>query len=227
MSVRAGVELASTRLRQPGTLTAGLLALCFTLGVALLERAQGRGGAADRALLGGVFGIALPLFCYFLVARSCEGSSLQGAVNPLARHGLNRRALVVGLALPAALVASLFAALSGPLVVLVTRGTADPLWWRDAATCLWIGGISGVAYVLSFVGASGYGGRGQGRAWLLAADFVLGAGGSLLAAPWPKGHLRNLLGGTPVLELSQLMALLLLLGTSFAFLALGALRTRR
>jgi hypothetical protein len=227
MSAHAGFELASTRLRQPGTLSAGLLALCFTVSVALLERAQGRGGAADRALLGGAFGIALPLLCYFLVARSCAGGSLQSAVNPLARHGLSRRALVLGLALPAALVASLFAALSGALVVLITRGTGDALWLRDAASCLWIGAISGVAYVLSFVGASGYGSRGQGRAWLLAADFVLGAGGSLLAVPWPKGHVRNLLGGTPVLGLSQLIALLLLLGTSFAFLGLGSLRTRR
>jgi hypothetical protein len=227
MSMRAGIELASTRLRQPGTLSAGLLALCFTLGVALLERAQGHGGSADRALLGGAFGVALPLLCYFLVARSCAGSSLQSAVNPLARHGLSRRALIVGLAVPAALVAALFAALNGAMVVLVTRGTGDALWLRDAVTCLWIGAVSGVAYVLSFVGASAYGRRGQGRAWLLAADFVLGAGGSLLAAPWPKGHVRNLLGGTPVLGLSQLIALLLLLGTSFAFLGLGSIRTRR
>lgn len=227
MSVRAGADLASARLRRPGTLTATVLALCFTLGVALLERAQGRGGAADRALLGGAFGIALPLLCYFLVLRSCAGGSLQGAVNPLARHGLSRRPLAVGLALPAALLAAVFGALCGVLVVLIGRGPSDPLWLGDAATSLWIGALAGPAYVLSFVGASGYGSRGQGRFWLLAADFLLGAGGSLLAVPWPKGHVRNLLGGTPVLELSQLVALLVLLGTSFAFLALGMLRTRR
>jgi hypothetical protein len=103
----------------------------------------------------------------------------------------------------------------------------DSAWLRDAGTCVWIGVISGGAYVLAFIGASGYGARGQGRAWLLAADFLLGAGGSFLALPWPKGHVRNLLGGAPVLELPQLSALLLLLGTSFAFLFIGILRTRR
>jgi hypothetical protein len=45
--------------------------------------------------------------------------------------------------------------------------------------------------------------------------------------PWPKGHIRNLLGGGAVLELSQLGALLALLGMSFAFLWLGMLRARR
>jgi hypothetical protein len=227
VSVRAGADLATARLRQPGTLSAVVLALCFTLGVALLERAQGRGGAADRALLGGAFGIALPLLSYFLVVRSCASGSLQSAVNPLARHGLSRRPLALGLALPAAAIAAVFGSLGGVLVVLIGRGPSDPLWLADAASCSWIGGLSGLAYVLSFVGASGFGGRGQGRIWLLGADFVLGAGSSLLAVPWPKGHVRNLLGGMPVLELSQLAALLVLLGTSFAFLGLGALRTRR
>jgi hypothetical protein len=204
-----------------------LLALCFTLGVALLERAHGHEGAADRALLGGVFGIALPLLCYFLVARSCGGGSLRSAVHPLARHGLDRRGLILGLALAPLVLAALLAAVTGMLAVLVTRGTSDPLWLRDAFACVWIGALSAGAYVLAFVGASGFGARGQGRAWLLGADFLLGAGSSLLALPWPKGHVRSLLGGTPVLELSQLAALLLLLGTSFAFLLSGSLRSRR
>lgn len=227
MSLRAGFDLASERLRRPGTLSAGVLGLCFMLGVALLERAHGREGAADRALLGGVFGIALPLLCYFLVARSCAGGNLRSAVHPLARHGMDRRGLILGLALPPLVLAALLAAVTGVLVVIVTRGTSDPLWLRDAATCFWIGGLSAAAYVLAFIGASGYGARGQGRGWLLAADFLLGTGSSLLALPWPKGHVRSLLGGTPVLELSQLAALLLLLGTSFAFLLSGSLRSRR
>jgi hypothetical protein len=48
-----------------------------------------------------------------------------------------------------------------------------------------------------------------------------------LAFPWPKGHVRNLLGGVAVLELSWLGALVALFGTSFAFLWFGVARNRR
>ena len=227
MSISAGIDLARERLSQRSTLVACALGLTFELGVALLERAQGRIGAADRALSGGAFGVALPLTCYFLVGRVCAGGGSKEAVAPLARHGLDRYGLTLGLSLPAALVAAVFAALSSALVVAVTRGTADARLLADTLTSAWIGLLAGVAYVAAFVGASAYGRGGRGRTWLLAADFVLGAGDSFLAFPWPKAHIRNLLGGSAALELSQLGALLALLGTSFAFLLLGTLRNQR
>ena len=227
MSLRAGLDLARERLTQRATLVAALLSLAFVLGVALLERAQGALGASDRALAGGTFGVALPLVCYFLVGRACAGGSLRQALLPLARHGLDRRALTFGFALPPALLAAGFGGLSSILVILVTRGPGDPRLLSDAWTSLTIGIVSGPAYVAALVGASAWGRRGQGRAWLLAADFLLGAGDSFLALPWPKGHLRNLLGGSAVLQLSQLGALIALLGMSFALLCWGTLRNRR
>lgn len=227
MSLRAGVELARARLATRGTWTATLLSLSFVIGVALLERAHGRSGAADRALMGGGFGVALPLFCFFLVTRVCASESTRGALHVLTRHGADRRAALVGLALPAMGLAAGFAALSSVAVVLVTRGFADPALGKDLLTSAWIGLVAGIAYVAAFLGASAFGRQGRGRGWLLLADFMLGAGGSFLALPWPKGHLRNLLGGVPVLEMSQAAALLALLGTSFAFLWLGALRASR
>ncbi|MDF3066431.1 MAG: hypothetical protein K0R38_2032 [Polyangiaceae bacterium] len=227
MSIDAGVDLARQRLRQGSTGVACALALAFALGVALLERAQGRVGAADRALSGGAFGIALPLLCYFLVSRVCAGRNLREAVAPLARHGLDRRQLALGLALPPALVAAAFAALGGLLVVAVTRGLGDPELSKDALASFWIGLVSGPAYVAAFVGASALGRAGRGRSWLLLADFVLGAGTSFVAFPWPKAHVRNLLGGGATLDMSQLAALLALLGMSFAFLCFGVLRSPR
>lgn len=227
MSFAAGLDLGRERLRDPSTAVACAVALAFDLGIALLERAQGAIGAADRALAGGAFGVALPLLCYFLVARACGGSSLREGLLPLARHGLDRRALTLGLLIPPAVLAAGFGGLSGLLVVLVTRGPSDPKLLSDAGTCLWIGIVSGGVYVAALLGASAWGRRGQGRVWLLAADFVLGAGDSFLAFPWPKGHIRNLLGGSAVLELSQLAATLALVGTSFAFLCWGTLRTPR
>lgn len=227
MSIRAGIDMARERLSQRATLVASALALSFELGDAILERTQSAFGAADRALSGGTFGIALPLLCYFLVARVADGKNLREAVLPLARHGLDRRNLTLGLAVPPALVAAAFAGLSSVLVVLVTRSPSDPRLASDALTSLWIGLVSGLAYVAAFTGASALGRRGQGRFWLLMADFVLGAGDSFLALPWPRAQVRNLLGGSQALELSQLSALLLLLGTSFAFLWLGSLRGQR
>ena len=227
MSARAGAELARERLSQRATFVAALLSFAFVLGVALLERAQGAVGAADRALTGGLFGVGLPLVCYFLVGRACAGTSLRQASLPLARHGLDRRGLTLGLALPPALLAAAFAGLSSLLVVLITRGPGDPQFLADAWTSLTIGIVSGPVYVGALVGASALGRRGQGRTWLLAADFLLGAGDSFLAFPWPKGHIRNLLGGSSVLELSQLGALIAVLGTSLAFLWLGVVRAQR
>jgi len=227
MNVKAGIDLARERLRQR-TIPIGLgLAFTFALGVALLERAQGAEGASDRALSGGAFGIALPLVAYFLVGRACAGSSLREALLPLTRHGLDRRPLTLGFALPPALLAMGFGGVTSLLVVLITRGFSDPRLLADATTSLWIGLVSGLAYVVAFTGASAVGRRGQGRAWLLAADFPLGAGSSFLAFPWPKGHVRSLLGGSSVMELSQLGALMALVGTSFAFLAWGTLRNQR
>lgn len=227
MSIGAGLDLARARLDQRSTRVTLGLALAFELGVALLERAAGRVGAVDRALTGGAFGVALPLVCYFLVGQITGGTSLREALVPLSRHGLDRLRLSLGLAQPAALIAAAFAATSSLLVVLVTRGLGDPQLLPDAFTSLWIGLVAAVAYTAAFVGASAYGRRGQGRSWLLAADFLLGAGDSFLAFPWPKGHVRNLLGGSAVLELSWMGALFALLGTSFAFLWFGLVRNRR
>jgi hypothetical protein len=227
MSLRAGADIAQQRLKPRAVKVVLALALAFELGVALLERAAGRIGAADRALLGGAFGLALPLLAYVLVTRICEGDSLAQAVSPLARHGLDRRDLSLGLALPVAGVLGAFGLLSGVLVVSITRGPGDARWLADAATCAWIGACAGIAYTLALFGASSWGKRGRGRIWLLAADFFFGASDSALALPWPRGHLRNLLGGSAVLQLPQWSALLLLLGTSLAFLWLGAWRNRR
>jgi hypothetical protein len=227
VSLRAGAQLARARLAERGVWSAAALAFCFELGVALLERAHGRMGAADRALSGGVLGLALPLFAYFIAGRLCAGDNVNGALVVLTRHGADRRSSLLGLTLPGALAVGSFAALSSLCVVAITRGVADAQLIRDALTSTWIGLLAGAAYVVAFMGASAFGPAGRGRSWLLVADFVLGAGSSFLAFPWLKGHLRNLLGGVPVLEMSQLGALLALLGTSFAFLWLGALRTPR
>jgi hypothetical protein len=85
--------------------------------------------------------------------------------------------------------------------------------------------LAGAVYALYFGAASLLGKRGGGRKWALIIDFVLGAGGSALAAPWPRGHLRNLLGGEPVVDLSQANAWFALGAIGVVCVALSVLRT--
>jgi len=92
--------------------------------------------------------------------------------------------------------------------------------WNDASMSIAIALASGAVYALWFGMASLLGARGGGRRWALALDLLLGAGSSYLAVPWPRAHIRNLLGGAPALELSQAgawfaLTLIGLLGMSY------------
>src|SRR6201986_4566416 len=73
----------------------------------------------------------------------------------------------------------------------------------DAARSVVIALGAGAAYAVWFGAASLVGKRGGGRKWALILDFTLGAGSSVLALPFPRGHARNLLGGEPVLDIPQ------------------------
>jgi hypothetical protein len=225
MSVRFGAALARRRLEGARVLMIAALALLAVAGMALLERVAGRTGAADRALLAGTFGLVLPLFCYFAVARALGQGSLNTGTFAMARHGALRPTLIAGVLLPAGLVCAVLGVTAAALAVTIARGLSDGAWLEDTATSAWVGGSGGLAYALAFMGASTFGAR--GRLMLLLLDWVLGAGSSLLSAPWPRAHLRNLAGGAPVLELSQTTSLALLFGTSFAFFWLGLMRTPR
>jgi len=97
---------------------------------------------------------------------------------------------------------------------------------RDLASSSWIAALSGVAYAAWFSLASLIGPQGRrGLAWLI--DFVLGSGASLFAAPVPRGHVRNLLGGQPVLDLTQPASALALLALTAFCLSASASRTPR
>jgi len=81
----------------------------------------------------------------------------------------------------------------------------------------------GVAYVSLFSLGSCLGAR--GRFVFLVADWLLGSGSSLLAAPWPRAHLRNLLGLEPVAGMSQGASTVALLILCVAFTGITLWRT--
>jgi hypothetical protein len=223
--VGIGLSLARERLRgasAPLVLLVSGMAL-FAIGV--LERQSDALSAPDDALSGAVFGIALPLLAYLVSERVCDGTRLDRSVDGVARHGTDRRAALLGVLLAAALCTALAGALVTIAALLGAHAPGSHALVSDLRASVGIAAFVGAVYALYFAAASLLGKRGGGRKWALIIDFVLGAGGSPLALPWPRGHVRNLLGGEPVLELSQASAWLALGVIGLACVTLSVVKT--
>ena len=198
-----GAELAWRRVARRSSIAAAASAVVAVIVVALLERRIAIELAADRSLAGIALGVVLPLSSYGLVTRAVGSARLDDAVLAAARPGASRRATVLGLfavVLPLSAVVGLVLA---ALAVLITRLPADPKLVSDLLTSAWIGALAGIAYGAWFLAASTFGERGSGRLWALILDWVLGASATAVALPFPRGHVRNLLGATPVMHLPQ------------------------
>ncbi len=222
-----GVLLVRERLRGFGALFVLLLSCLAVYALGVLERRRDAQSAADTVLTGAVFGVALPILAYWLSDRVCEGDQLSRSVAVVARHGVDRRAVVLGLLLGSGLCLALACALLTAAGLLGAHGPSlsSGAFARDFRVSVAIALLAGEVYALWFGLASLFGKRGGGRKWALVVDFLLGAGSSLLAVPWPRAHVRNLLGGTPVLDFSQASAWLALAIIGVMSLTLSALRT--
>lgn len=212
-----------TRLRWWSGATACALATAL-LGL-LLEHRADPSQSADNALLTVTFGLVLPLLCLSAVARTFPGR-VDHALAPLAKHGADRRWLLAGalsgLALSLSAVGALLATLTRALGGSVVAEGA-----RDLFSCAWIGALGGVAYAAWFSLGSTFGRRGGGRWVALVIDWVLGISSGIIAIPWPRGHLRNLLGGGPVAGLEQAHASVVLSACVLGFSLLAWFRTPR
>jgi hypothetical protein len=227
LSFRHGWQSAKSTLGWvwPGTALVGALAL--VAGAALVE-AQGIASAsgardAEVDLVQGVsFGLLLPLTCFALGSRLDAGlDALMQAV--WVRHGAERRAFALGrLAFPMALTCVL-ALLGGSLALALSSAVSDP-----GASSQLVPGTSGLALIavaalgaVSYVSCLGLAqllGGAWARALFLLADWLLGSGSGAAALPWPRAHLRALLGGRAVLGLGTLSSAELL-----TLLSLGCL----
>ena len=220
-----GWALARERLTGVSALLVVLLSAAALFAVGVLERQSDAASAPDDALRGAAFGIALPLLAYLVSERVCDGQRLDRSVDAVARYGSDRRAALLG----ALLASALYSALAGALITIAALLGAHAPHSSSLASDLYasvgIALIAGAVYALYFGAASLLGKRGGGRKWALIIDFVLGAGSSALAAPWPRGHVRNLLGGEPVVDLSQASAWLALSVIGVGCVALSLART--
>ncbi|MBN1606958.1 MAG: hypothetical protein JW940_10020 [Polyangiaceae bacterium] len=225
-SLSIGARLARRRVLAARSLLALTGAIALAAICAALERAGSVLAAADRALAGAACGLLLPLGVYLLVDHLCSGHRLDEALRAATRRGIHGRASGLGALMVVAAVSAGFACVLALVSVLLARGGGDPRWGTDAAQSVPLAALGSLAYVGLFAMGSEFGRCGQGRAVLLVGDWLLGSGTSTLALPWPRGHLRNLLGWEPVLGISQPFASVLLVVFSLVFVGVALWRVR-
>jgi hypothetical protein len=201
--VALGVRLAFSRLFRWSFALGYVVAFLLAVTVALLERATGSARATDHALSGAVFGIAVPLLCYFAVGALTHGVRLDAALDPLARHGASRKSLLFGISCGGAFALVISASCLTFATLVAGHGTSGSALARDIGPSLWVTVLAVSAYVAWFLLGSTFGARGRGKTLFLALDWIFGSGSGVLAVPWPRGHIRNLLGLEPVLAWPQ------------------------
>lgn len=225
MSTTLGALTAVDGLRRR---TPWVLAAVGALTVAVLgavERYRDPAYATDRTLLGVTFGFVFPLWCYALFESLHRKERTRSLVSLLARHGEDRRTLALGLLGTLVGTSAAAGALLGVLAALVTHSTADGRMITDAVACSWSGAAIGAAYA-GLLSLGSILGR-TGRLAVLGLDWLFGSGAGYLALPFPRSSARSLLGGEPVMGMTQLGALGVLLGLTLAWTLVPALRERR
>lgn len=222
-SLIAGARLAAARLRRISTPVTLIVAALFVAFAALVERRLGPTTAADRTLVGAVFGLALPLLGYLTLHAVTDGGRLDAALTVIARHGGQRKLAALGLVGACALALAGAGATLAALGVALARG-AGPRLASDLLASSWVGVLGGASYAAWFALGSTVGRRGGGRVWALCIDWVLGSSATLLAAAWPRGHLRNLLGAEPVLGMPQWAGLAALVALAAAYVTVTVWR---
>jgi hypothetical protein len=199
-----GARLAAGGLSSRAPWVAASLGVATVLVASLLERSREPAYAADRALLGPTLGIVVPLVCYALFEAVYRGERTAALLEPLARHGADRRLLAFGTNAGLAACAALVTAVLGALAAATARGFADAAVFADVIASLWGGTLTGAAYAGLFAIASVFARR--GRIAALVLDWLFGSGAGILALAWPRAHARSLFGGEPVLDGSQTLA---------------------
>jgi len=209
------------------------VAVLLSVGLAGLMEAQAIGGADSarqtelRLLQGATFGLVVPLFIFCLSSR-LGGDLAELLGSRWARYGADRRSFALGrLGFPA-LAACVIAALGAVLALGSSIASSDPALALSMGltTGLWpilaIAALASASYVTGFAMAQLLGGA-FGRGLFLVGDWLLGAGTGVTALPWPRAHLRALLGGDAVLGMSDLQTsgCLLALALSYTLLYAG------
>ncbi len=198
----------------------------FAMALAIAARRAGSSHAADHVLLQAFGPVVLPLLAYALVGAVVGSGALSSSGAPLVAFG----AAPWRVAAATLFVACAACATAGGVLALaidaVAHGAADPPIARDLIACVYVGGLGGSAYAAWLTLGASFGRSGGGRLAFLALDWALGASDSATALATPRGHLRNLLGGVPPIDLSERTSAAALLGLALACGLLAMWRAR-
>jgi len=185
--------------------------LCVAV-AGLLERpafyAATSGPREPSLLEAATFGIVLPLASYALCARL--GTTRDELMSEhWARHGSSRRRYALGrIAFTTALGAALTIS-SAVLAFALSRVVLMPApaggIGAGLGAIVAVAALGAVSYAAGFSLAQLVGGI-WGRILFLALDWTLGSSAGVAALPWPRAHLRSLLGGPAVLGMSAAQA---------------------
>jgi hypothetical protein len=195
---------------------AALLSLCCIAIAGLLE-AQGVIGANSvrriefDLLPGATFGLVIPLFAF--AASSRLDSRFEVLMRATwARQGDSRRVYALGRLTFPAVLASVVGVVAGVFAVGLSLASSEPLGSvplgavpTGSTTALFVLIGTAVLAAATYTGALGLAqlvGGTWARAAFLFVDWLLGSTNGFLALPWPRAHVRALLGGAPVLGLS-------------------------
>jgi hypothetical protein len=200
----------------------------FAIAVAFAIAARWRGAshAADHVLLEAYGPLVLPFLAYVIVGGVVGGHSLTHAAAPLVAFGAAPKRAAVSATCVAAAACIFAGSILAAGIDVLAHGSTDPPLLGDAIASAYAGALGGGAYAAWFVLGASLGKRGGGRPALLVVDWVLGASNGAAALTTPRGHLRNLLGGMPPMDVPERAsaAALLLLAIAWAFVAVR--RTR-
>ena len=193
----------------PGAATLAALLVVVGAGVIEAQSVTLENGArhVEASLLDGVtFGLVIPLLAFALSSRLDAGlDALMGSL--WVRYGVGRRAFALGrLAFPVALTSA---------VALVVGSLALGLGAASSAPSLGLGAGIGTSWAVvwgcAVLAAASYTawlalaqvlGGAWARALFLIGDWLLGSGEGVAALPWPRAHVRSLLGGDAVLGMT-------------------------
>lgn len=224
-AARLGFALGWSRLPPRRVAVLALLGALASSGVALAVRSSSP-LAAPNVVASLVFGLVLPLTAYGAVSTGSGSTDLSSATWPAARRGFSRRPVAMGLAL-AAFVATLAVVFPVLLVGFGVAYRATPGFSKDCVTSGGLVALGAAAYVSAFSLASTAMRRGRARSLLLCLDFFVGAFGSAFSLPFPRAHLRSLLGGEAVAMLSQRQSSGALLTLTLVAFVMALVRLRR
>jgi hypothetical protein len=213
-------------LRTPRTRIAVAGWVTIAVAFAIAERWRGSSHGADRVLLDAYAPLVLPLLAYALVGSVVGRHSLANSAAPLVAFGAPPARAAALAVIVAGAACTIAGALLAAGVDLVGHGSADPPLARDAIACAYAGGLGGAGYAAWFMLGASFGKGGGGRLVLLVVDWMLGANAGAAALVTPRGHLRNLFGGMPPMDLSERASAAALVALTIAC-ALVAVRRAR